>query len=96
MCSEKMIADIDAGKIIMVKKGWFYLISFLISSGILAWLIGGIFWIAGTDNSIAKNSEAILKVEKRTTEVVEWQDEMIYNLTRLLESNGLDWKSFKK
>ena len=102
MCSEKTIADIDAGRSVVIKKNWMYFLSFVVGSGVIAWLFMVIFWVAGTDNGIAQNNREIKLNKAELLEVTVWKenhtdnhDEMIYNLTRLLEANGLEWKSFK-
>ena len=96
VCSDKIIADIDSGKRVPIKKGVLYGLGFLFSSGLIGWLFTVIFWISGTDNNIAKNTGNLKTL-------IEWQgehsnnhDELIYNLTRLLEANGIEWRTLKK
>lgn len=96
MCSKKQIADVDSGKSIVLRKGWLYTLSAILSSGVLAWLLSIVFWASSINYTIAQHTEEIGIIETETTEIFQRQDEMIYNLSRLLESNGLDWKSFKK
>ena len=96
MCTKKQIADIDSGKSIVMKKGWLYTVSLVLGSGVLAWLLSIVFWVSGTNFTLAEHTDKIEKIETETEEMFQQQDEMIYNLSRLLESNGLDWKSFKK
>lgn len=103
MCSEKTIADIDAGRSVVVKKKIAYSLILTIVTGVLGWLITVIFWVAGTTTAIADNDKEIKLNKTELIKVSEWKerhtdnhDEMIYNLTRLLEANGLEWKSFPK
>ena len=96
MCNEKMIADIDAGRSVVIKKGWLYFTSFIISSGVIAWLFMVVFWVADTDNNIAQTMKTVNKISEWKEKHTDNHDEVIYNLTRLLEANGLEWKSFKK
>ena len=103
MHSEKMIANVDAGKNITVKKSWIYLISFITTSGVIAWLISVIFWISGTDKGIAENHKNITQHKIELIEIEMWRskhtdnhNELIYNLARLMEANGIEWKVLKK
>ena len=94
MCKQEIIDDIDAGKRVPLKKSVMFVLGFIFSSGVIGWLLTVLFWITGVDNDIAKNKEDIVEINKWVNVDVLNSNEIIYNLKRLLEKEGLEWKTF--